>query len=41
MQCPVCGGEGFPFVDDTGRRGFDFRHADSCPLSKQTPPYQG
>lgn len=38
VQCPICGGEGVPWVDEAGCRGYTFRHSDSCLVSDQTPP---
>ena len=38
MQCPVCGGDGVMWVDNRGKLGYHFKHADSCPLPNQTPP---
>lgn len=37
VQCPVCGGEGVPWVDESGCRGYKFRHSDSCPVSDREP----
>ena len=40
MQCPICGGDGVMFVDESGSRGFHFRHSASCILTDQPPPSQ-
>ena len=41
MQCPICGGDGFQYVNEQGSRGWLFQHSTSCPCSPpqiETPP---